>query len=803
MNLKALKVLEYSKIKEMWSEEAVSSMVKEKIMGMEPYLDAYIIKDELRSTTEGVDLIVNKGPLPIYSIYDVSRDITLVKKGGVLPMRSLLSISYNLKTCGRVKTFLKGELPDIPGLIAMSEVLDPVLNLSEEIDRCILSEDEMADSASRELARIRREIIRTGEQIKYKLEKMATSEASRSVLQEGIVTMRDGRYVLPVKLEQAYRVPGIVHDRSKGGKTLFIEPQVIVNLNNELKNLQLAEEAEIAKILQELSDTVASYDKIISNNQKILIDMDFIMSKSKLSINMEASEAELVDDKIISIIAGRHPLLNEKKVVPITVSIGENYNTLIITGPNTGGKTVSLKTVGLFALMTQTGLHIPAEYGSKLHVFSNIFADIGDEQSIEQSLSTFSSHMKNIVEIVETADDDSLVLLDELGAGTDPTEGAALAISIIEKLRNAEALVLATTHYSEIKKYAIATKGVENASMEFDVDTLSPTYRLITGIPGKSKAFEISKKLGLSGDVIDRAEELVNTDDIKFEDLLGNLEESRKQAEDERDEAIMINLAMKKKQSKIDQSMARIEDERRRILEDAKREARDILNDARKTSKSVQKELNKLSLNQSLGERNKIIQEGRRQIGVAEKALAAPLVRKVNAEPVSADQLEEGMRVKLLTMDQNGTIINLPDGKEELLVQVGAIKVKAKLSDIAIIVDGSEPKSKPSRRLPRSTQSVRSSKASLYTSKAMQVSPKLDVRGLNLEEAIMRVEKYIDDAFIAGLDKTIVVHGRGEGILRDGIRRRLRSNKHVASLEKPAYNEGGEGATIVVIKKNG
>ena len=801
MNLKALKVLEYSKIKQMWSDEAVSSMVKEKIMDMEPYLDAYIIRDELRSTTEGVDLIVNKGPLPIYSIYDLSKDITLAQKGGVLSMRSLIAISYNMKTCGRVKTFLKGELPDIPGLIAMSEVIDPISSLSDEIDRCILSEDEMADSASKELAKIRREIIRTGDRIKYKLEKMATYGMNRSVLQDGIVTMRDGRYVLPVKLEQAYKVPGIVHDRSKGGKTLFIEPQVIVNLNNELKNLQLAEEAEIARILQELSSTVASYSKIISNNQKILIDMDYIMSKSKLSIKMEASEAEIVDDKIISIIAGRHPLLNEKKVVPITLSIGEKYNTLIITGPNTGGKTVSLKTVGLFALMTQTGLHIPAESGSKIHVFSDVFADIGDEQSIEQSLSTFSSHMKNIVEIVETADDESLVLLDELGAGTDPTEGAALAISIIEKLRKTDALVLATTHYSEIKKYAIATNGVENASMEFDIDTLSPTYRLITGIPGKSKAFEISRKLGLSADVIDRAEELVNTDDIKFEDLLGNLEESRKQAEDERNEAIMINLAMKKKQSKIDQSLARIEDERRRILENAKQEAREILNDARNTSKSVQKELNKLSLNQSLGERNKIIQESRRRIGVAEKALATPLVRKVNTESVSADQLEEGMRVKLLTMDQNGTVIGLPDNKQELLVQVGAIKVKAKLSDIAILVDGSEPKAKPSRRMPQSTAG-RPTKTSLYSSKAMQVSPKIDVRGLNLEEAIMRVEKHIDDAFIAGLDKTTIVHGRGEGILRDGIRRRLRSNKHVASLEKPAYNEGGEGATIVVIKKN-
>lgn len=809
MNQKALKVLEYSKIKALWAEQAVSAMCKEKIMGMEPYLDAFVIRDELRSTTEGVDLIVNKGPLPIYGIYDIEKSVNMATKGGTLSMKNLIYISYNLKTCGRVKTFLKGELPSVQGIVAMASLLDPLESISGEIDRCILSEDEMADNASSELGRIRRDIVRTGEDIKTKLAKMATSEANRPILREGIVTMRDGRYVLPVKSEHANKVPGMIHDRSKGGKTLFVEPQIIVNLNNRLRQLKMDEEAEISRILEELSSKVSGFSGIISNNQRILVDMDYIMSKSKLSLAMEGNEPELIDrfgDRgyvtgnstvgEISIVKGRHPLLNKTTVVPTTVSVGKDYRTLIITGPNTGGKTVTLKTVGLFALMVQSGLHIPAESTSRFPVFHDIFADIGDEQSIEQSLSTFSSHMKNIVEIVNRAGDKSLVLLDELGAGTDPTEGAALAISIIETLRRTGALVMATTHYSEIKKYAIATDGVENASMEFDIDTLSPTYRLTVGIPGKSKAFEISRKLGLPNEVIKKAEELVNTDDIKFEDLLGSLEESRKKAEDERDEAIMINIAMKKKQAQIDETFAKVEERRAKILADAKSEAREIIRSARKTSKEVQKQLNKLNADQSLGERNKIIQEGRRRLGVAEKALQTPLVRKVNADPVSSDELREGMRVKLLTMDQNGTVIGLPDNKGDILVQIGAIKVKAKLSDIAIVVDGSEPKAKIREKFRGSR-----TKSSIYRSKAMTVTPKVDVRGMNLEEAVMKAEKHIDDAYIAGLDKTTIVHGRGEGILREGIRQMLRRNKHVESFEKPPYNEGGEGATIVILRR--
>ncbi|XVG95503.1 endonuclease MutS2 [Eubacteriales bacterium KG125] len=797
MNEKAFKVLEYSKIKELWSEQAVSEKVKETILDMEPYFDVYKVKEDLRSTTEGVDLIVQKGPLPIYGIYDIERIVNLSRKNGVLSMRNLLDIAYNLKTAMKVKTFLKGELPDVPGLLAMAQVLEPLEMIFSEIERCILSEDEMADNASSKLAKIRREILRTGEDIKAKLSKMASSESNKTILQDGIVTMRDGRYVLPVKSEQAYKVPGMVHDRSKGGKTLFIEPQVIVNLNNQLKQQMLEEQAEIARILKELSDKVSGVAKAILNNQKILYDMDYIMSKSKFSIMMDGSSPKISENRRISIVKGRHPLIAKHQVVPITLTIGEECQTLVITGPNTGGKTVTLKTIGLFTLMVQSGLHVPAEPESEFFVFKNIFADIGDEQSIEQSLSTFSSHMKNIVDILKTADSTSLILLDELGAGTDPTEGAALAISIMEYLRLKGSILLATTHYSEIKKYAIATDGVENASMEFDIQTLSPTYRLIVGIPGKSKAFEISRKLGLDKKVINRAEQLISTDDIKFENLLANLEESRKKAEDERDEAIMINLAMKKKKAKIDESYDKLEKQREEIIAKAKAEAREILSSARQTSKDIQKELNKLSLNQSLGERNKVIQESRRKIGVAEKALSESFVRKINAEPVSVDQLSVGTRVKLLTMNQNGVILSMPDNKGAVMVQIGALKIKAKLNEIAIVVDGTESKARPKEKFLR-----KNSNTSLYRSKAMTVSPKVDVRGMNLEEAWMKVEKHIDDAFIAGLSSTVVVHGRGEGILRDGIRQRLRGNKHVASIEKPKYNEGGEGATIVKIRRD-
>lgn len=797
MNEKAFKVLEYSKIKELWSEQAVSAKVKETILDMEPYFDAYKVKEDLRSTTEGVDLIVQKGPLPIYGIYDIERIVNLSRKNGVLSMRNLLDIAYNLKTAMKVKTFLKGELPDVPGLLAMAQVLEPLEMIFSEIERCILSEDEMADNASSKLAKIRREIVRTGEDIKAKLSKMASSESNKTILQDGIVTMRDGRYVLPVKSEQAYKVPGMVHDRSKGGKTLFIEPQIIVNLNNQLKQQMLEEQAEITRILKELSDTISGVAKVILNNQKILYDMDYIMSKSKFSITMDGSSPKISENRRISIVKGRHPLIAKDQVVPITLMIGEDCQTLIITGPNTGGKTVTLKTVGLFTLMVQSGLHIPAEPESEFFVFKNIFADIGDEQSIEQSLSTFSSHMKNIVDISKTADSTSLILLDELGAGTDPTEGAALAISIMEYLRLKGSILLATTHYSEIKKYAIATDGVENASMEFDIQTLSPTYRLIVGIPGKSKAFEISRKLGLDQKVISRAEQLISTDDIKFEDLLGNLEESRKKAEDERDEAIMINLAMKRKKAKIDESYDKLEKQREEIIAKAKAEAREILSSARQTSRDIQKELNKLSLNQSLGERNKVIQESRRKIGVAEKALSESFVRKINAEPVSVDQLSIGTRVKLLTMNQNGVILSMPDNKGAVMVQIGALKIKAKLNEIAIVVDGTESKSRVKEKFPR-----KNSNTSLYRSKAMTISPKVDVRGMNLEEAWMKVEKHIDDAFIAGLSSTVVVHGRGEGILREGIRQRLRSNKQVDSIERPKYNEGGEGATIVKIRRD-
>lgn len=790
---KNLKVLEYHKVKELLKNFAASSMAKEKVDALVPYVEKNLIEEELRSTTEAVDLIVHKGPLPIYSFYDIRAYVELARKGGTLSMKALLEIGYNVKTAINVKGFLKGELPEIPGILAMGEVLEDISRLSSEVERCIISEDEMADNASGTLRTIRRSIVRLNEDIKNRLNKIISSSDNKTVLQDSIVTMRDGRYVIPVKSEQGYKVPGIVHDRSKGGATLFIEPQAIVNMNNELRKLELEELAEIQRILRLLSDSVSENYHRLLNNQKLLIQLDYIMAKGKLSCELSCNEPIITEGGSLSIVKGRHPLINRDKVVPTTFEVGKEYKTLVITGPNTGGKTVSLKTAGLMVLMAQSGLHIPAEPTSKIPVFQQVFADIGDEQSIEQSLSTFSSHMKNIVEIMENADHKSLVLLDELGAGTDPTEGAALAISIMESLKTRGTTTLATTHYNEIKKYALTTDGVENASMEFDIETLSPTYKLIIGVPGRSNAFEISKKLGLDSQLIERATQLIKSKDMEFEDVLVAIEEDKRRAEEERDEAIMINIAMKKQQEKAEAKLKEAEERRERILEAAKEEARELLREAKEAAKSTQKHLRKAEKTMSLSGYNRDIEESKKRISQLEAQMATPLVKKVNANPVSADELKVGQRVKHLSLDQNGTIIKLPDSKGAVMVQVGSMKVKAKLNEILIIVDGAEKKdSKPKNS---------SKYNNIYTSKALNISPQVDVRGRNLDDALIEVEKYIDDAFMAGLKDVTVVHGRGEGILREGIRAALKRNKHVASISRPQYNQGGEGATLVKLKE--
>ncbi|MEF9921476.1 MAG: endonuclease MutS2 [Anaerovoracaceae bacterium] len=790
MNKKALGVLEYNKIIEMLAEQAGSEMAKNIISELKPYTDVHTIKDELRSTTEAVDLIVHKGPLPIGGFYDINGCLNLARKGGTLTMKQLLQVHYNLSIARRVVSFLKADLPPLPTIMSMVELIVTLPQLEDNIDRCILSEDEMADNASSELKDIRRGIIRQNEAIKNRMNQILSSSDNKTYLQDAIVTMRDGRYVIPVKMEHKTKFPGIVHDQSATGATLFVEPQVIVNLNNELRQLELAEKAEIDRILAELSGNVAEHYHDMVNNQKLLVELDCIQAKGKLSCKMSGEEPTINENGYLEIIEGRHPLIDGKKVVPITVSVGKRYRTLVVTGPNTGGKTVTLKTIGLLAMMTQTGLHIPASSLSQMPIYENIFADIGDEQSIEQSLSTFSSHMKNIVEIVQNTDVNSLVLLDELGAGTDPTEGAALAISILEDLYGHQATTIATTHYNEIKKYALSTEGVENASMEFDVKTLSPTYRLSIGIPGKSNAFEISRKLGLPSSIIDRAGLLIERGDIQFEEVLNVIEADKKRAEEERDEAIIINLAMKKKQEEVERKIASLEKQQRQLISDAKEEARDIIKEARETAAEVQKELKELNRLESMGERNKQFDQTKKKLRDKENKYSERIIKEVNSNPVNVDKLKIGDRIKLLSLGQNGEILTLPDDKGDLMVKIGIMKVNVNIEDLMLITEGKK----------KSVGSKGSKYGTMYKYKAQNVSISINVQGESLDNAVMDVDKYLDDAYIAGLKQVTVIHGRGEGVLKNGLRDLFKSHKHVESFRKGGYNEGGEGVTIVKIK---
>ena len=789
MKAKTLSVLEYNKIIEQLIEQAGSEMTRKTISELKPYNDVSDIRDAQAETTEAVRLINHKGPLPVGGFYDIEESVSFAKKGGVLTMAQLLRILYNMKTAERIISFLKSDIPEVPIICSIAELLAVHKQLADEIDRCIISEDEMADNASSELRSIRRAMVRQSEALKAKMSHIINSADNRTILQDSIVTMRNGRYVIPVKQEHRGRVPGIVHDQSGTGATLFIEPQAIVNLNNELRQLELDEKAEINRILAELSDGVSEVYHDLKNNQKLLLQLDIFMAKGRLSIAMDGEEPEINEDGILELKSARHPLIDNKKVVPVNIKLGEDYGTLVVTGPNTGGKTVTLKTVGLLSLMAQTGLHIPASIGSRVPVYENIFADIGDEQSIEQSLSTFSSHMTNIVGIVEEAGPNTLVLLDELGAGTDPTEGAALAISILERLAASGAAILATTHYTELKKYAISTPGVQNASMEFDVETLSPTYRLIIGIPGKSNAFEISHKLGLSREITDRAKTLLEAGDIAFEDVITSLEEDKRLAEEERDEAIMINIEMKRQKEELEEKAKKFEKQKEREMEKAREQAREIIREAREVADEVKEELKALAKLESMGERNLKFDQGRKRLREIEKKNRNTIKRETNDKPVDPDQLSLGDRVKILTLDQNGEIVTLPDDKGNMQVQVGMMKIGVKLKDI-MLIDQPKPKKKP-----KATRY-----GSLYKQKSQNISTSVDVRGKNLDDALMDVEKYIDDAFISGLEEVTIIHGRGEGILRKGLQDMFKRHKNVKSFRKGGYNEGGDGVTVLKLK---
>ena len=800
MNSKILTLLEFNKIIGLLREQAGSGLAKERIDSLEPMTNARMAKDALTETTEAVSVISYKGSIPIGEIGDISGIVSMARRGRCLSMRELLQIRVSIASSRQVKAFLKTDMPE--GLKLIPEIaglLDPVTKLEQDISSAIISEDEMADNASPQLRAIRRDIRNKNDLIKSRLQKMISSGSAKTHLQDAIVTMRNGRYVIPVKREYISLFPGMVHDQSSTGATLFVEPQSVVNLNNELRQLELDEQAEITRILELFSSRVGEHHQSLLNDQKLLAELDFINAKGKLSCGMEGAEPQLNEDGVIDIRTGRHPLIPADKVVPINVELGRDFTTLLITGPNTGGKTVTLKTIGLLCLMAQSGLHIPADEKSSLPVLKEVFADIGDEQSIEQSLSTFSSHMKNIIEIFENAGEGSLVLLDELGAGTDPLEGAALGIAELERLKEAGALVAATTHYTELKKYALSTPGVENASMEFNVETLSPTYKLRVGLPGKSNAFEISEKLGLDKSIIDRAAELLGEEQLEFEEAVSRVEADQARAEEKLAEAGREIEAAHEVKTEAEKELAKARDEAAKIVEEARRKAGGMLRDAQGTIDEITAELRDIQRkNKNAGFNEGHIAggaaDGRRKLRQAESALKpakAPQVETIQTGKTPEPQdIKVGMRVKYLKLGQTGDVESLPDSRGNVKLRLGSIRMDVNIKDL--VIAESEPQGHKEKN--------RARYGDLSFGKSKTIKTEINLIGKNLEEACDLVNKYIDDAFLAGLKTVHVIHGRGEGILRSGIRQELSRNKHVKSFRSAPYNEGGDGCTVVELK---
>lgn len=784
MDQKALKVLEYGKIIEKLSSFASSQLCRDELSNLSAKTHLSEIEYLLKETSEALYIIKEKGPLPLGNFYALDNELARAEKGGALTMGELLRVLYNVNIASKVLSFMKSDLGDVPIVRGITELISYPQTLRNEIERCILSEDEMADDASPQLRTLRRSIDRQKETIKNRINQIISSRENQSYLQDALVTLRGGRYVIPVKQEYKTKISGIVHDQSGSGATLFIEPQIVVDLNNQLKELEMSEKAEIERILGELSREVAGHSEVLRNNQELFLKLDVIFAKGLLSYDMEGTEPKVSKEGGFNLIGARHPLIDKDKVVPVTVSLGEEYHSLIITGPNTGGKTVTLKTAGLLLLMAQSGLHIPAKEGTRLRVFNNIFADIGDEQSIEQSLSTFSSHMTNIVNIVNSADGESLVLLDELGAGTDPTEGAALGVAILKDLADKGAYVIATTHYTELKKYALSTEGVENASMEFDIKTLSPTFRVIMGVPGRSNAFEIASKLGLNQDIIERSKLLLDENALAFEDVVTKLNHEKKEIENLKDEALLLTLSIKKQKKDLESREKAFELKKEKILSDAKTEAKTMVKETKEEltrliqeAKEEKEGLRSMSfqgdLKKKLREKEKEFNEGK---VITEETAELPL-----------NLIKPGVLVKVAGFDQEGEVLTDIDDKGDLSLRIGIMKVTVNSKDITSLRKGEREEAGEAKRRKKEI-SLRSCPVSI------------DVRGENLEDALMKTEKYIDDAFLSGLKKVTVIHGRGEGILRKGLQDAFGKNRHVKGFKNGDYDEGGDGVTVLEIK---
>lgn len=789
MNYKSLTTLEYDKIIDRLVSFAASDKAKERLKKLVPMTDIHDINAALSETSDALSRVYAKGAVSFGGVHDVGASVKRLEIGSSLNTVELLHISSLLTAAARVKNYYEDTTDSLTGYF---HALEPLTPLNTEIKRCILSEDEISDDASANLRSIRRQKVLAAERIHTELNKMLNSSSVRNCLQDFVITSRSGRYCLPVKAEYKSQVPGMVHDQSATGSTLFIEPAAVVKLNNDIRELELKEQAEIEAILAELSAKASEFTDELLTDFQVLTTLDFIFAKAQMSKQYKCSCPVMNTNNYINIKKGRHPLIDPHKVVPIDIYLGKDFNLLIITGPNTGGKTVSLKTVGLLTLMAQSGLHIPALDHSELAVFDNVFADIGDEQSIEQSLSTFSSHMTNTVSILKEADAHSLILFDEIGAGTDPTEGAALAISILNDLHKRGITTMATTHYSEIKVYALTTDGVENACCEFDVESLRPTYRLLIGIPGKSNAFAISKKLGLPDYIIKDASARMDADDVQFEDLLSDLEHSRITIEKERAEINAYKQEIQQLKDELKTKSDRLDERRDKILRKANEEAAAILKDAKEYADQTIKTMNKHGMTvKELEKQRSAIRDkmNKRQEKLSVQA-AKPKVHKAH----DISEFKVGTHVRVLSMNLIGTVTAPPSPKGEITVQMGSLSTKTKINNLEILVGYKDPEE--AKKAPKGA----GGSGKIKMSKAASISHEINLLGLTVDEAVAKLDKYLDDAYISRIPQVRIVHGKGTGALRNGVTAYLRGVPYIKSFRLGEIGEGDTGVTIVDFK---
>lgn len=785
MEKRVLKTLEYDKILAMLKERASCCISRELVDTMEPSGDFDTVERELKLTAEAETLFYKTGRSPVDDFPDMRHCLERMHAALFLSTGELLGIASCLKAARIAKDILAKEVGEESYLYNLAGLLITHRSAEEEINRCIINEDEIFDGASPALARIRRAMRLANEKVREKLNSMIRSTAYQKYLQEPIITIRNGRFVIPVKQEYRQQVPGLIHDQSSSGATLFIEPSAVVELGNEYKKL-LAEEAdEIERILTELTAMLAPYADEIREDLNIMGQIDLVFAKAKLSRELNAVMPRLNRSNYVRIVRGRHPLIPADRVVPIDIWIGRDYRSLIITGPNTGGKTVTLKIVGLFALMVQSGIFVPANEGSEFPVFEHIYADIGDEQSIEQSLSTFSSHMKNIVGILDKADENSLVLLDELGAGTDPIEGAALAMSILEELNVRHCICVSTTHYSEIKAFAMTHEGMENASMEFDIDRLCPTYRLYIGIPGKSNAFEISSRLGLPNSIIDKAKSFLKGEDVRFEDIISSAQSQHRIAEEERKMAEEARAELEKLRADAERERRKLDDDRNRLQAKAKEDAKRIVADTKREMEKLIVEIRSIKdIDRSAADR--AIQAARDTLRATETAVNEKEAIKKEDNTKPPKTVRAGDTVNIVTLDQKATVLSAPDSKGDVMVQAGVMKLNVKLKDIRLIEE-------------KKAAAPTSGKVGLGAGK--QVGLELDVRGMLVDEANIIVDRYLGDAYNAGLSEVNIIHGKGTGALRTGIQAFLKRHPLVKGYRMGSYGEGDAGVTVVTLKK--